>query len=102
MILYNVTIILEESAEAEWLSWMQQKHIADVMETNCFTSNKVFKVLESPNEGVTYSVQYFAEDLKSYQTYRDNFAPEMQAHLQTAFANRYVAFRTIMELIDFK
>ena len=91
---------MDEDIQTEWLKWMQQQHIPDVMATNCFVSGKIFKVLDSPNEGVTYSVQYVADDLKRYEVYRDNFASKLQADLQTNFANKFVAFRTIMELIE--
>lgn len=102
MILYNVTVILEEEAESEWLEWMHTHHIKEVMNTNCFESNRIYKVLESQNEGVTFSVQYTAKDLDSYETYRRNFASKLQADLQSKFAERYVAFRTIMQLIEYK
>lgn len=102
MILYNVTVILDKEAESEWLDWMHSKHIQEVMNTKCFESNRIFKVLESQNEGITYSVQYTAKDLETYETYRINFAAKLQADLQNKFANRYVAFRTIMELIEYK
>ncbi len=101
MILYNVTVILEEEAEAEWLEWMHTHHIQEVMKTNCFESNRIFKVLESQNEGVTFSVQYIAKDLETYEMYRTNFASKLQADLQSKFAERYVAFRTIMQLIEY-
>ncbi|MDB5015164.1 MAG: hypothetical protein JWQ25_3366 [Daejeonella sp.] len=102
MILYNVTVILEEEAESEWLDWMHTHHIQQVMNTGCFESCRIFKVLESQNEGITFSVQYTARDLDTYETYRNNFASKLQADLQNKFANRYVAFRTIMELIEHK
>ena len=99
MLLYNVTIILEESAEEEWLQWMQETHIPAVMQTGKFVSNRLLKVVDSPNEGVTYCVQYVAEKLTDYNDYQQNFAPTLQADLQQKFENRFVAFRTLMEYI---
>lgn len=99
MLLYNVTIILEESAEEEWLQWMQETHIPAVMQTGKFVSNRLLKVVDSPNEGVTYCAQYVAENLTDYNDYQQNFAPTLQADLQQKFENRFVAFRTLMEYI---
>jgi hypothetical protein len=99
MILYNVTVILEEEVETEWLDWMRNHHIPQVMATNCFASYKIFKILESQNEGITFSVQYFANDFATYDNYRNTYAPKLQEALQQKFANKLVAFRTIMELI---
>lgn len=99
MLLYNVTLILEESAAQEWLQWMQEIHIPAVMATGKFVSNRLLKVVDSPNEGVTYCAQYVAENLNDYNDYQQNFAPVLQAELQQKFENRFVAFRTLMEYI---
>ena len=100
MLLYNVTVIVEESAAAEWLQWMNETHIPEVLATGKFVSNRLLKVLDSPNEGVTYCSQYVAETKEDYQDYQANFAPALQAKLQSKFENRFVAFRTLMEFID--
>ena len=100
MLLYNVTLIIEDSAAEEWLQWMNEIHIPEVMATGKFVSNRLLKVLDSPNEGITYCAQYVAETIKDYQDYQTNFAPALQADLQSKFENRFVAFRTLMEYID--
>ena len=100
MILYNVTVILEESAEREWLAWMKQEHIPEVMATNCFVSNRMLKVLDSPNEGVTYCMQYIAETPEAYENYKNQFAADLQAAAMSRFENRFVAFRTLMQFVD--
>lgn len=100
MYLYNVTIIIEDSAAEEWLTWMKESHIPEVMATGKFASNRLLAVVDSPNEGKTFCVQYVAETLTDYQSYQDEFAPALQAKLQQKFENRFVAYRTLMEYID--
>jgi len=102
MLLYNVTLIIEDSVAEDWLSWMQEVHIPEVMQTGMFVSSRLLKVIDSPNEGVTYCAQYVAENLENYNTYQDKFAPELQADLNEKFANKFVAFRTLMEYVDNK
>jgi len=99
MLLYNVTVIIEDAAAEEWLQWMQETHIPAVMATGKFVSNRLLKVLDSPNEGVTYCTQYVAENLTAYEDYQQNFGPALQAELQSKFENRFVAFRTLMEFV---
>ena len=99
MLLYNVTVIIEESAAEEWLAWMKYTHIPEVMATGKFVSNRLLKVLDSPNEGVTYCTQYVADSLEEYENYQRDYAPALQAELQSKFANRHVAFRTLMEFL---
>jgi hypothetical protein len=99
MLLYNVTLIIEEAAENEWLQWMKEIHIPEVLATEKFVSNRLLKVLDSPNEGVTYCSQYVVENEEDYHDYQANFAPALQAKLQIKFENRFVAFRTLMEFV---
>ncbi len=100
MILYNVTIILEEDIQAAWLDWMQNKHIEQVMSTGCFASNRMLKVLESPNDGVTYCIQYVADSLEKYNEYQEKFAVALQKDYPAEFENKFVSFRTLMEFIS--
>jgi len=99
MLLYNVTVIIEDSAAEEWLQWMQEKHIPEVMATGQFLSNRLLKVIDSPNEGVTYCSQYVAQSIVEYEIYQQVYAPAIQEDLNTRFKDRFVAFRTLMEYI---
>ena len=75
MILYNVTLILDADIEADWLDWMHTEHIAEVMATGCFSAKRMLKVLDSPNEGVTYCMQYIADNMEQCNHYQTEFAP---------------------------
>ncbi|GGH15776.1 MULTISPECIES: DUF4286 family protein [Pedobacter] len=99
MFLYNVTLILEDAAAEEWLQWMQDVHIPEVMATGMFVSNRLLKVVDSPNEGVTYCAQYVAETLEHYNKYQQEFAPALQAELNERYKNRFVAYRSLMEFV---
>lgn len=100
MILYNVTIIIDESIHEPWLEWMQKVHIGQVMNTGCFASNRMLKVLDSPNEGITYCIQYIADTIEKYNDYKENYTAALQADFPEEFANKFVSFRTLMEFVD--
>ncbi|WP_029274165.1 DUF4286 family protein [Pedobacter borealis] len=99
MFLYNVTLILDDAAAEEWLQWMQDVHIPEVMATGMFISNRLLKVVDSPNEGVTYCAQYVAKTLDHYNKYQEIFAPALQAELNERYKNRFVAYRSLMEFV---
>jgi hypothetical protein len=99
MILYNVTLILDADIEADWLDWMHTEHIAEVMATGCFSAKRMLKVLDSPNEGVTYCMQYIADNMEQYNRYQTEFAPTIQAKGLAQFENKFVAYRTLMESV---
>lgn len=100
MLLYNVTLILEDSVTEEWLQWMQEIHIPEVMATGMFVSNRLLKVIDSPNEGVTYCAQYVAENIENYNQYQAVYAPALQEDLNARFKNRFVAYRSLMEFVS--
>ncbi|WP_421810633.1 DUF4286 family protein [Flagellimonas sp.] len=101
MIIYNVTINIEESVHDEWLSWMQDKHLPDMLATGKFTHAKMVKVLvEEDMGGVTYSVQYTTKDKQTLESYYREDADRLRADAQKLFPNKFVAFRTELEVIS--
>jgi hypothetical protein len=101
MIIYNVTVNIEESVQQEWLKWMNETHIAEVLNTGMFTAAKMSKVLvEEQMGGVTYSIQYTCESQKKLDVYNQNFAPALQTKHNNKFQGKFVAFRTLMEVIS--
>lgn len=100
MILYNVTIILDDEIHKEWLNWMKIKQIPDVMNTGCFVSNRMLKVVDSPNEGHTYCVQYISDTLEKLNEFKQIHEHLIQVNTPEQFNNKLVTFQTIMEFIE--
>ncbi len=99
MIIYNVTINIENDVREEWLQWMKTKHIPDVMDTGCFIENKICKVLVDEEQGTTYSIQYTCENMDRLKEYQQHHAPRLQKEVADKYANKFVAFRTVLEII---
>ncbi len=100
MIIYNETFVIEASAEQEWLNWMQQEHIPAAMATGCFTDFKVLTVLDSPNEGVTYCIQYLTDDLQQYNAFKEQHLHSLHVRHHQQFENRYVLFNSLMKTVN--
>eukprot|EP01133_Synstelium_polycarpum_P003374 gene3374-3834_t len=83
MLLYNVTLIVEDASAQEWLEWMKTVHIPKVMATGRFVSNRLLAVLDSPNEGQTFCSQYVVESMEHYLNYQQLDAPALQEELNT-------------------
>ena len=99
MILYNVTVKIENDAHNDWLEWMRKVHIPDVLATGFFEDHKMCLILHDEPDGKTYSIQYFCKDLETLQRYQLESAPKLQAEHQHRFKDKYVAFRTIMKVL---
>ena len=100
MIYYNVTLNVEEAIHVEWLEWMRQVHIPDVMATGCFLEYKICRLLRSAEEGVTYSIQYLCESTKVLHQYQVHHAAKLQKDHTDRYGDRVVAFRSLMELLE--
>jgi len=100
MILYNVTVNIDNAVADEWLKWMKEVHVPDVLRTGMFITNTIFRVLaDEDSGGKTYSVQYTCESMEKYEQYREQFAPALQAEHTKKYNDRFVAFRTLLELV---
>jgi hypothetical protein len=100
MIIYNVTIKLDESIHQQWLNWLQDIHIPEVIATGCFTKATILKLLEiDDSEGPTYAIQYFAESKANYNRYIEKFAPEMRQRSFDKWGNSFIAFRSVMQVV---
>ena len=97
MFIYNVTVNISDEIRDEWLLWMREVHIPDVMDTGCFTWNRILKVLHVNDEGHTYSVQYGFKEMADIEAYSSNFAQKLQAEHKAKFGEKYTAFRTLLE-----
>lgn len=100
MIIYNDTIILEESIEQEWLSYIKEVHIPAIMATGCFSSYQILTIIDSPNEGVTYCVQYMADTMEKFQEFYRIHLYNFQDQHQERFTNQFVMFNTVMKTVD--
>ena len=101
MIIYNVTINIEESISQEWMGWMQKTHIPEVMNTGMFVSAKMTRVMvEEQMGGITYSIQYSCESKSKLDEYQVQFAQKLQQKHTKKFEGKFVAFRTLLEVIS--
>lgn len=98
MLLYNVTVGIDRDIEAEWVQWMKEEHIPNVLGTGMFVSYKMYKVLHDEEDGtISYSIQYLAETIGHVTKYLETHAPALIEAHRKRFANKHVAFRTLLE-----
>ena len=100
MLLYNVTVKIDPQAEQEWLQWMREKHVPDVLNTGMFISAHICRLLDQPEEDhSTYVIQYSCESREKYDSYITRFAGALRDEFNTRYKDRFVAFRTLMEIV---
>ena len=98
MYIYNVTINIEEDVHDEWLRWMKEVHIPEVMATGMFLSNRILQVMTDDPQGLTYSIQYEVKDLDTLRLYQEVYAPKLQKEHTNRYKEKFVGFRTVLRL----
>ena len=99
MIVYNVTINVDADVAEEWLRWMKEVHIPDVMATGLFLDNRIMRILAEEEGGLSYAIQYTCADMATYERYKEQHAPRLQAETQKPYSGRFAAFRTLLEVV---
>ena len=101
MIIYNVTVKIEAASHDDWLKWMKETHIPEVMGTGCFTESKIMRMIDPPADaqGITYAIQYFCESVGTLRDYWEKHAPALQADHTKRYDGKFVAFRTVMRQV---
>ena len=101
MIVYNITIKVFPEIEVEWVQWQKEEHIPDVMASGQFIDYKFYRLLEQEAEdGVTYIIQYFSPSLQTYNKYIEQMAPLLRQKALAKWGDKFIAFRTIMEVVN--
>ena len=100
MIIYNMTIKVEQQIADAWLQWLLDEHIPDVVATKCFTDYKVVRLLEvDDSEGPTYAIQYHAESKADYNRYIEQHATAMRKKSFEKWGNQFIAFNSVMQVV---
>ncbi|MBK6266776.1 DUF4286 family protein [Marivirga sp. S37H4] len=98
MIIYNVTVNVEKDVIDQWVSWMKETHIPDVLATGYFHDHRMLRLLnETEGEGETFAIQYYAENLEQLEKYMLEEAPRLKQDHFAKFQNKCVSFRTFLE-----
>ncbi|MCX6190145.1 MAG: DUF4286 family protein [Bacteroidetes bacterium] len=102
MIVYNVTINVHDEVCDDWLKWMKETHLPQVMATDMFEKYTLFKLLtrQEEEEGSTFVIQYACSTMEKYDHYMKEFAPALREETNKKFAGKFFAFRSLMELVQ--
>ena len=102
MLYYNVTVSINKDVEDEWVKWMNEIHIPDVMKAGFFKSYSFFKILiptGNPGEQA-YLVQYEIESVEKYEEYSKKAAPLLQKSHTEKFLGKFTASRALIKKLD--
>ncbi len=101
MIIYNVTTKVHPSIAEQWVTWLKEEHIPDLVQTGCFTHATILHLFESDDaEGVTYAVQYHAPSKQHYDNYTGQHAAAMRKKTMEKWGDKFISFRSVMQVVN--
>lgn len=100
MIIYNVTVKVENDIAEQWVKWMKEEHIPDLLHTKLISDARLCRLIDQEEaDSTTYVAQYSCASMNEYNTYIDDYATDMRERAFKAFGNKFIAFRTVMEVL---
>ncbi|RYG02973.1 MAG: DUF4286 family protein [Chitinophagaceae bacterium] len=101
MLIYNVTSKVNWNVQQEWLDWMINIHVPEVIATGLFSKHQLVRLQEVDDiDGPTFAVQYYLDSKENYEQYITRFAPVLRAKAVAEWGDNVISFRTLMEVIN--
>ena len=98
MIIYSIKIKIDKSIEHEWLDWMKNKHIPDLMDTELFETHEIYTIINGIKNNV-FVIQYTLKNMVDFLKYEKEFAERFREEHKLKFKNKFSAKRIIMKKI---
>jgi hypothetical protein len=101
MIIYNLTAKIDWSIHEQWLTWILEIHVPEVLATGLFHDSRIMRLLEvDDQEGPTYAIQFYTGTIENYHDYIATYAPLLRAKSIQEWGDKFIAFRSLMETVN--
>lgn len=98
--LYVVILAIDGSRATDWVKWMVDVHIPEVMATGCFVSSTMVRDSEGDRAGrVGYRVYYRSATDADLDRYQAEFAKKLQAKHTLRYQHAFMARREILPVV---
>jgi hypothetical protein len=101
MLIYNLTVKIENDIEYEWLQWQNDTYVPEVMSTGLFYEHRFFKLLEQDEtEGKTYVFQFYAINKKLYEKYILQHSEKIRNTTIKKWGDNFIIFESLLETVQ--
>lgn len=101
MILFSLTVNIDNEVQEEWLEWMKQTFIPSLWLTGFFLEKRFLKLLnEEQGDGTTYSLQLTLENMKNLREFEENYLFDFRKMMYGKYTGRLVDFYTVLEKVE--
>ena len=99
MIVYKVIIQIEKKIEKDWLNWMRDVHIPEIMDLNIFYKSQLFNIINNKEkEFSSFCIEYCCHSEQEYNIYKKKYSKNLQIKHIEKFKGKFKGERLILSL----
>ncbi len=103
MYLFSITINVDDEVREELLEWVNGKIRPLLTDKALVYDFRVLKILsDETGHGTSYSFQYHLHNWEGVETFEERYDNEVAAGMYRFYKEKFVEFRTRLELINWK
>lgn len=92
---------VEWSIAQEWLQWMQDTYIRQIIGTQCFAEHQFVQLMQiDETEGPTFATQYFAKTSHDYNRFLQYHSSNFSTLISNKWGDKCIAFGTLMKVVQ--
>ncbi len=98
--LYVVSVTVDADVHQDWLRWMRDVHVPDVVATGCFQSATMARNTDGDTtDRFAYRILYHAHSPEMLDKYQREFAPDLKREHSERYQGSVSASREILPVI---
>jgi len=100
LLISNVTTQVKNDIHIEWLDWMRNEYIPEIIATELFSEYRIVKILDiDESEGPTFAIQYFTDSRTKYDQFVQFHSNKFSQKAFEKWNDKIFSFRSLMEII---
>lgn len=101
MVLYNRTVVVDNDIKQEWLRWVKQFHIQDMLNTGLFEKGRVFQLVtgNQPEGNTTFTVQLITSSMEHVELFRQRYEQAFEDEQSRKYGEKCLNFTSILEAV---
>lgn len=101
MLIYNTTYHIEDKSTKNFLIWLQEYFIPEILKTGMLRSPRLMEVLSNREEGSScFSLQWEVEDSKILHAWYSQYGTSLNEQMVKIFKDDVVGFPTLLDVIE--
>ncbi len=101
MYIYNTTFLVGNDIFDQWLVWVKETHIPNVMNDKAFKDMQLARVLSNETSAEkSFSLQFKIDSVAYLDRWMKMMEPKLQQDLMLKFGTEVLFFTTILEIMQ--